>query len=244
MRRYLWALFLSATLGWGGEWSYRVYSPILGTLGTIDVKRTQSTGRYRVDIRARTRGVAALLTGKRRESYRSKGVVRGGRYLSRNFRVQRQMKSKRQIDTYRVDVAARKVFKRKLRWKKGRLDRNSSKTLPYFTREDLVALYHNRVPPLLKSPPGTRWRGYAVGAEKIKGIVTVSRADEATERKERRRLGVGREATILIVSTPEKLLGKRNRRLIMAIDPEGALLKARLVALPVVGEIFVERVMR
>jgi hypothetical protein len=154
------------------------------------------------------------------------------------------MKRKRQIDDYRIDAVHQSIVKRKIRWKDGRLDKNSSKTLKYFSEMDLAALYANAVPAMLHKPAASRKEYLSVGAEKVKGKVVVTHASEERSRKERERLKVDPGTRILIVSSPEKILGKKNRELILAVGPDGVLRKARLVAVPIVGEIFVERVNR
>jgi hypothetical protein len=241
MRRVVLGLVL-VSLAMGGEWRYRVYSPVLGILGTIRVNRSESATGYRVDAEARTRGVAALLTGGRTERYRSEGVVKEGRWYCRHFRIRRKMKGKRQIDDYRIDPKTQKVTKEKIRRKEGKPERRRRKNLSYFTEEDLATLYRNEVPRHLTMPPGSGETYRAVGAEKAGGKVTLRRASDARASAERKRLEVGEDATILLVASPGKILGKRNRTMVMAVDREGVLLKARLTAIPVVGEIFVERV--
>jgi len=80
-----------------------------------------------------------------------------------------------------------------------------------------------------------------VGAEKVKGTLFVTKPESKEAEKLRKKLGVGKEYTVVILSSPEKILGKRNRKLTLAIDPEGVLYRAHLVALPVVGEIWIKR---
>jgi len=240
-------IFVMALLALGnvsdaGEWKYRVRSPLMGLLGTITIDKEEGNGRYRIEAEARTEGIAATLTGKRREFYRSEGAVRNGKLLSRRFHLERKMKSKRQIDDYRIDPVRRQVVKRKIRWKDGRLDKNSSKPLKYFSEMDLAALYVNAVPAMLEKPAGSRETYLSVGAEKVKGKVVVTHASEERSRKERERLKVDPGTRILIVSSPEKILGEKNRELILAVGSDGVLHKARLVAVPIVGEIFVERI--
>jgi len=133
------------------------------------------------------------------------------------------------------------VIKRKQRWKKGKKPKDRSKPLPYFTENDLATLYANTVPLILKAPSGSRWSLKAVGAEKVKGTVQILKPEAKEAQRLRKKLGVGKKYTIVVLSSREKILGKRNRKLIMAIDPEGVLYRAYAVALPVVGEIWIKR---
>ncbi|WP_456393924.1 DUF3108 domain-containing protein [Nitratifractor sp.] len=236
------ALILLGSLSiWAESWHYRIASPLMGTLGDISIDKKLSGDRYRIDVEVKTKGIAAVLTGKRREHYRSEGVVRHGKLKSRTLRMERRTKKKRQIDTYIIDSAKRKVVKKRLRWKKGKLDSNRSKTLPYFSQEDLLTLYFNIAPKLLKEKEKSHWEILAVGAEKIKGRVIMDRLRGKEAQKARRDLKVEADRIIVVFHSPQKIAGKRNRRFTVAIDPEGIPEKIRFVAIPVVGVIIVER---
>jgi len=230
-----------AVLGWGNSWNYRVSSGLLGKLGSISVSKTQDAGHYRIDAKAITRGVAAMLTGDRKEYYRSEGIIDRGTLRVRHFQVQRSMKKKRQIDSYRVDPIKKKIYKRKQRWKKGKKVKDRTKILSYFSENDLATLYANMIPVVLKAAPGTQWSFKVLGAEKIRGTLRVIKPSVREAKRLRKKLGVGKEYTIVILTSPEKILGKRNRKLTLAIDPKGVLYRAHLVALPVVGEIWIKR---
>jgi hypothetical protein len=232
------------TLSLYGGWEYRVVSPLMGTLGSIRIEKNVTGGRYRMEVRVKTRGIAATLTGKRREYYRSEGVVEKGVMKSRRLRLERTSRKKRQIDEYRIDPAKKRVVKKRFRWKKGTLDRNSTKTLPYFSEEDLLTLYFNAIPKILDPKSGNHWEIIAVGAEKIKGTVVMDRLGGKAAAGERKKLNVTEEYTVIVLSSPEKIGGKRNRRFVVAVDRDGIPYRIRFVAVPVVGEIFVERLKR
>jgi len=226
---------------WGNSWNYKVSSGLLGKLGSINVSKTQDEYRYRIDAKVITGGIAAVLTGNRKEYYRSEGVVQNGQFRARTFQIRRVMKKKNQIDTYRINPVKKRIVKRKQRWKKGKKTKDYTKTLPYFSENDLATLYINMIPVILKAPPGSRWSFKAVGAEKVKGRVLVTKPEVEEAQRLRKKLGVGKKYTILVISSWEKILSKRNRKLTLAIDPEGVLYRAHLVALPVVGEIWIKR---
>ena len=239
--RIIRGILMITLMSWGESWSFKVTGGLLGKLGDITVSKIQDAHRYRIDAQAITRGVAARLTGDRKEYYRSEGVVQKGKLKVRTFQMRRLTKKKKQIYTYRVDPVKKRVIKRKERWKKGKKTKDYTKTLPYFSENDLATLYTNMVPLILKAPPGSRWSLKAVGAEKVKGTVQILKPEAKEAQRLRKKLGVGKKYTIVVLSSREKILGKRNRKLIMAIDPEGVLYRAYAVALPVVGEIWIKR---
>jgi len=220
---------------------YRIVSPLMGTLGTITIDKNVGRHRYRINVEVRSRGIAALLTGKRREHYRSEGDVEQGRLESRHLRLERRSNRKRETIDYRFDLSHHKISKNRLRWKKGRLDANRSETLPYFTREDLLTLYFNNIGTFLHAAGKKHWEIPAVGAEKIRGRILVDRLEGTDAEHARTDLDVKRGTPILVFYSPQKIAGKRNRRFTVAVDEEGQPLRIRFVAIPVVGEIFVER---
>jgi hypothetical protein len=220
---------------------YRITSPLMGTLGTITIDKKVGKKSYRIDAGVRTQGIASMLTGKRREHYRSEGSMEGGLLKSHHLRLERRSSKKRQIDDYRFDPTHRKVLKSRVRWKKEHLDQNNSKTLPYFTREDILTLYFNNIGKILRSPEKRHWEILAVGAEKIKGKIVIDRLEGEPAKEAREDLDVKPGTPVLVFYSPQKIAGKRNRRFTVAVDDYGLPLRIRFVAIPVVGEIFVER---
>jgi len=198
-----------------------VDSPLFGRLGSLSVKKEENLSAYRIIVEAKTEGIASALTHHRTERYLSEGEHRGGIYRTRRFRIERRSDRKRQIDEYLWDFSRRQVLKRKLRWKKGTL-----------------ALYHNAVRGE-SLPGGTVQEYWAVGAEKAGGKIRIVTPSPGGQEREKRRLDVGKETGILYVVSPGRILGRKNRRLILAVDAEGVVRKAALSAIPVVGEIFV-----
>ena len=228
---------------WGG-WNYRIVSPLMGTLGTIAINKSESKKRYIIRVEVRTKGIAGVLTGKRRENYRSEGVREERILKSRLLYLERKTNRKRQIDEYRIDPVKKQVVKQRMRWKNGHPDRNSSKTLPFYSQEDLLTLTFNVFPKVLKEKSKKHWEILAVGAEKIKGKIMIDRLAGSLAEKEKKRLKAGAEDTMVVLSSPEKIGGKKNRRFVVAVDRQGIPRKLRFVAIPLVGEIFVERVNR
>jgi len=227
-----------------GGWDYRIVSPLAGTLGTIRIDKREKGKHYRIDVEVQSRGLAALLTGDRREHYRSEGVVLRGVLKSRHLTLERQTKKKRQIDTYRIETVHKKVFRHRIRWKKGHMDENSTTTLPYYSEEDLLTLYFNVLPKIMNPKSGTHWEILTVGAEKIKGKVLIDRLTGKAADKARKDLKVGPDFSVILLYSPQKIAGKRNRRFTAALDRKGFPVRIRFVAIPVVGEILIERVQK
>ncbi|WP_457606154.1 hypothetical protein [Nitratifractor sp.] len=237
MRMWIVSLLLAMTAD--AEWSYRVRSPIVGKLGTIQLSKSERNGRYRIEGRAVTEGIARMLTGNREEHYLSEGRIDGGHYRTEIFRIDRKHHGKKERIDYRVDEEKQKVYKSRIRWKKGKKRVKKLQTLDYFAPGDLAALFFDRLPPERSSGAEEL---LAIGAEKIGGKVTIVVPEEREAAKERRKLGVGEEEKIVYILSPAKIGGKKNRKIVMAFDRDGILHKAYLIAIPIVGEIDVERV--
>jgi len=239
MKRIAVMILMISTL-LSAEWIYRVSSPLMGELGVIRLDKKVQGKRYRITGEAQSRGIVKMLSGNRKEQYLSEGEVVNGRLRSEHFKIIRRTKKKKEIIDYRIDRNSHKITKRKIRWKHGKLDKNSTETLSYFTDDDLATLYFNSLPP--KFGAGEEADLLAAGAEKIDGRVTIRVPDSATAARERKRLGVGSGTPMAYLLSKKKLLGKKNRKIVVAFDAAGNLQKAYLVAIPVVGEITVERV--
>jgi hypothetical protein len=235
----IFVLLLSFTVAEAQRLKYRVFSPLTGELGRIEIETAQKDGRYRIKAEASTKGLAAMLTGNRREKYLSEGRVDGGKFVSEHFRIERRMKKRREIDDYRFDHTARKIYKNKIRWKKGRMEKNVTKILKYYSPVDLAALYANEIPEILSSSEGPGLYS-VVGAEKIGGVVKILRASPKREKRELQRLDMSR-GEVIIVTSDEKIFDKRGRELIFVMDGDSTLQKAWLQAIPVVGNIYIER---
>ena len=244
MIKILVILSLAGSIGWGEILDYRVRSPLMGTLGTIHIDRKVSGTRYRMDVDVKSRGIAAVLTGHRREHYRSEGDMARGRMLSRHLVLDRRTDSKRKIDDYRIDTQKRKVVKHRTQWRKGKKEQENNQVLPYYTREDLLTLYFNAMPRIRDAQGQKHWEILAVGAEKIKGKVIIDRLSGAAAQKARDGLDVGKNTPVIVLHSPQKIAGKRNRSFTAALDSEGLPTKIRFVAIPVVGEILIERVQK
>jgi len=231
----LFTIFIDAS-----NYKYIVSSPLFGKLGVITVESSSSDRGYLLKAKAKTEGMAAFLTKNRVERYLSQGHYGDGKFSTDIFKIKRDMRNKKEIDEYHFDYNSSIVTKRRVRWKKGVLKKDDTKALKYFSAQDLTALYLNIIPKIIESSSYKK-SFFVVGAEKIGGEITIYTPDEKRKREELKRLGL-KNAHIIIVTTDGKIFGKRHRELIMAIDNNGVLRASRLEALPVVGNLYVERV--
>jgi len=120
------------------------------------------------------------------------------------------------------------------------LKKDDTKSIKYFSSQDLIALYLNIIPKIIKSK---RYKKsfFVVGAEKIGGKVTIYIPNSKRKREELKKLDL-KMGHIVIVTTNGKIFGKRHRELIIAIDNNGVLKASRLEALPIIGNIYIKRI--
>jgi len=230
---------LLVTLLWSDEEHYRIYSPLVGEIGELRMKKMERGSSYRIEAKATSRGIVKMLTGGRWERYLSEGRVEGKTLHSQHFLIERHSRKKRENVAYTLDAKTKKIFKVKIRYKKGKIEKRDSKNLKYFADQDPLSLYYNALPPDFGT---SKQREYLLaGAEKTDGRIVLRLPNSQEAAKERRELGVPAEERIVYLIAPGKLEGKTNRKIVAAFDTDGRLRKAYLDAIPVVGRIYLER---
>jgi len=240
MKKIIWLIFIFTILMNASNYKYIVSSPLFGKLGVITVESYTSSRGYILKVKAKTEGMAIFLTKNRVERYLSKGHYNGKELVTDLFKINRYIKNKKEIDEYHFDYHSHIVTKRRKRWKRGILKKDDTKSIKYFSSQDLVALYLNIIPKIIKSKKYKK-SFLVIGAEKIGGKVTVYIPNRKREKKELKKLDL-KTAHIIIVTTSGKIFGKRGRELIMAIDDNGVLKASRLEALPIIGNIYIKRI--
>jgi hypothetical protein len=188
-------------------------------------------------VEAKTSGMVKMLTHNRRDKYISTGAIKNGRYITHKFRIERKDSKYKEVIDYIFDFKHKKVIKHRQRWKNGKKDKDKKKPLKFFANTDLSALFHNM---LLDLKSGKRRDYLAVGAEKIKGRVTVEIPTQKVAQKERKFLKVPNDMRIVYVISKEKIDGKRNRKAIFAVDKKGVIHKGYFEGIPVVGKIYID----
>ena len=227
------ALFLDAQI-----WEYEIYSPLLGKLGTIKVAKFIRGNSYRIVAKIETKGVASVILGDRVDNYISSGIIYKNRLYARDFKILRNKGGKKELLEYKINPKTKIVKKYRTRWEDGKRVPKKTRTLTYYAYDDLATLYFNF--PLIKPKKGSK-RVKAVGAEKIGGYVVISIPDEKIANKERKKLKVGKDTTVAYFIAKREVLGKGNRKFVVALDTNGILKKAYFVAIPVVGDLIIKR---
>ena len=236
-------LFCILTLSLSAEeYRYEIDSTLLGKVGSFKVSKKIFSGRYEVKISAKTEGVAAFLTKNRKEKYVFGGYLNDGRYSADYFEIERKMKNRHEIDRYTIDYRDKKIYKIRLRYKNAKAAKKRVKSLKYFSDMDFPSFYENIIVRLCNAKNAEKIDGtYVAGAEKADGLIDARRAAKSREKEELSKLKL-KSGRIVILSAPAELFGKKNRELILALDANGSVAKARFSALPIVGNIYIERI--
>ena len=220
--------------------NYSVTYGIVGKIGEAKAQLEKSKEGYTIDIGMAATGLAATLSGNRKERHRSVGHIENGLLVSDRYEVIRRYRNTRVVKTYTVDHRRKRVLKSYKKYRKGKLVTEERKVLDFYSKNDLLTLYFNleRVLPQ-KHKPGT-YHFTAVGAEKQKGRVTVILPTKTEEKEYISKLGTGAEwyATAII---HQKIFTSKEGHLQLAVGKDGIVNKALLEDLILFGDITATR---
>lgn len=220
--------------------SYDVSYGIFGEIGTAKAQLQKGDGRYRIDIRLAATGLAATLSGNRKEFHHSEGHMEQWVLVSDLYRVIREYRNTRVVKEYRIDHKHKKVKKLYRKYKKDTLVDTQKKVLDFYASNDLLSLYFN----LDKLIPDKHKEGTyvfsAVGAEKQQGRVTVILPPASKIAQYRHDLHVDAAwyATAII---HQKIFMSKEGRLELAVGKDGITRAALLKDLILFGDIYAFR---
>ena len=214
---------------------YKVKAPLLGTEGEIVVNYYVGANSYSIDASMRTFGLAKKLSGNRIEHYSANGSIRGSKYYAKHFTQNATYKNKKNHLEYIFNYGSRKITKVRNKWKNGKLTTNYSKTLDYWTYNDLFSVYHNIVHDL-KGKPAMWYNVKVAGLEKNAGNLKILVPTKAQQAKEARSLGV-KNVWIFHIITNKKILKSSNGEIIFAVGDDGIAKAVRVLNVPYVGHL-------
>jgi len=228
--------------GLSASLKYEVKATLLGKVGEVEIfKNKDSSSVYDYTIRVRSSGLAALLSGNRRDEMYARGVCNQGVCISSSLRIETLKKKKRRSKEYIFDKKAKSITKRKRSWKNSTLVAESSKKLPYYTRLDPVGLYFAVLRDLVPRPGSDR-EYKIVGVEKAGGKVEMVVPEADMQKALNKKHGTNGLLMIYMIVKGE-VLGRKNRKVLMAMDKKSGIVeKAWLSSMPVVGTVTIRRI--
>jgi len=234
MKVLLSILTLGATL-FANSLHYDIKAPLLGKEGAVDINYYHSATQYEINVKFYTSGFAKKITGNRRGVYRSKGFVRSNRYKAKLSYDNTSYKNKKREHTYRFNYTKRKITKTTKAWKDGKLIKNTTKVLNYFTYNDFLNSYHNIVAHLKNKPAGY-YQLEVAGMEKYGKYLKVYIPPKAQQKKEAKELGT-KNVWIFHLFTKRKILGSKSGEMIFAVGEDGIAKVVRVLDIPFVSHL-------
>jgi hypothetical protein len=152
---------------------YKVEFGIFGEIGVANALLTRDDNRYVIDVELKATGLSKRLSGNRKEQHISKGHIENGVMVSDLYQVIKSHGSKVVNKIYRINHKTKTVTKEYKRWKNGKLTKDETKTMDYYSKDDLLTLYFNLDRKIVDKQEPNAYTFKAIGAEKQKGKVDV-----------------------------------------------------------------------
>ena len=153
--------------------NYKVEFGIIGQIGVANALLTKDENSYVIDVELKATGLAKTLSGNRKEQHISKGHIKNGVLISDLYQVIKSHGSKTTNKIYRINHETKTVTKEYKHWKNGKLIKNETTTMDYYSKDDLLTLYFNLDKKIIDKREAKSYTFKAVGAEKQKGSVDV-----------------------------------------------------------------------
>jgi len=152
---------------------YKVEFGIIGEIGIANAVLTKDENTYEIDVELKATGMAATLSGNRRERHVSKGHIENGMMVSDYYQITKWYGSKMSNKLYSIDHKNKTVKRAFKRWKNGKLVKDVNDTLDFYAKDDLLTLYFNLDKKIADKKLPQNYTFKAVGAEKQDGEVEV-----------------------------------------------------------------------
>ena len=221
--------------------SYEVSFGVFGKLGISDAHLETVGDKYTIDIKMKATGLAKTLSKNRKERHISKGHIVNGMFISDSYTVVKSYGVKHTEKRYTIDHKNKKVKKEYLRTKNGKIEKDESTLLDFYSENDLLTLYFN-LPKLIKERlKADTYTFSAVGAERQEGTVKVIIPKETERSKYKKTLGEG-EYWYITAIIYQKIFASNKGELMLAIGKDGIAQKAVLKDLMMFGDLVAERI--
>ena len=176
MKKILLSLMLLSTLFLNAETiqaDFKVEFGIIGEIGVANAMLVKDETSYTIDVELKATGLAKTLSGNRTEHHISKGHIENGILISDLYQVIKSHGSKTTNKVYRINHETKTVTKEYKKWKNGKLIKDRSKKLDFYSQDDLLSLYFNLDKKIEDKKKSKSYTFKAIGAEKQKGSVDI-----------------------------------------------------------------------
>ncbi len=215
---------------------YKVEFGIVGEIGVAHAKLIKDDRNYEIDIKLETTGMTKVLSGDRKEEHISKGHIENGLLVSDMYQIIKSHGSKASNRVYTIDHKLKRVIKKDKKWKRGKLYKNRTKILKYYSKDDLLTLYFNLNKYIEDKNVSEDYHFSAVGAEIQKGFVDIHIPKPAEIDKYKELLGDD-GAWYARAIVHQKIFSSNKGELFLSIGDDGIAKKAVLKDLILFGDI-------
>ena len=219
--------------------NYSVKASLLGEIAKVNITSNIKNKRYTLQLKLTTTGIAKMMSGSRKEIYKSKGRIKDGSYYADVFTVKQTFKNKKYFKKYTFDYKKHKIKKVYQKWENGKLTSTTTKYLKYFSHNDLLTLYHN-ILQFKKSNKNGHYRISAAGAERGGSSILFELPNDTKTKKVLKKLSV-KNASAMMLDIRRSYLSKGRGTMIFAIAKNGIAKKVTMNHVKMVGSLSIYR---
>jgi len=216
---------------------YKVEFGIIGEIGVANAVLTRNENTYEINVKLKATGLAKTLSGGRTEQHISKGHIENGLMVSDLYQVIKSYGSKTSNKIYRFDHQKKIVTKTYKSWENGKVNKESTKKLKFYSKDDLLTLYFNLNKKIDRTIDDKHYTFLAVGAEKQggKAEIYIPKKSDYSEYKEM--LGESDDSWYARAIIHQKIFSSDKGELLLRIGNDGITQKAVLKDLILFGDV-------
>lgn len=217
------------------EAEYEIYYGFFGDIGEASASMMVEDGTYKIKIKAKSTGLAKVLSRNRIETFESTGVVKDGILVPHIFLSRKKREGKTDIKHYLFDHQNKEVNLLTTRIRDGEKS-DSKKTMPFFANNDILTLFFNLKAILgkdYKTKNDTKF--LAIGASDKSGKIDV----RTILNQEYKELSTMLDASnyILAVVLNQKIFASQKGEMFLNINDDGICTSALLKDVVMFGDI-------
>jgi len=216
---------------------FKVEFGILGEIGIANAVLIKEKNSYEIDVALKATGLAKVLSGGRKEHHISKGHMENGMMVSDLYQVIKSHGSKMTNKVYRIDHETKTVTKEYKQWKNGKLIKDKTTNIDYYSKDDLLSLYFNLDKKIKDKNRAKTYTFKAIGAEKQDGRVDVVIPKESSKAEFQESVGKEEGNWYARAIIHQNIFSSDKGELLLRIGTDGITEKAVLKDLIFFGDI-------
>ncbi len=203
--------------------NYKATFGMFGTVGMIKNRLTQNSDTYTIETKVTLKGMANVIMGGQVEHYISKGHIDNGLMVSDFYEMTSTKRDKKKVRTYTINHKNKYVTKRYRKWKKGKLVKDKTQKLNFYSKDDLLTFYFNMNRAIEEK--GKTYLFKVVGLEKQKGEVQITVPNGSNTASYKRDLGNSADWYAKALIVQENFRNKKGD-ILLSVSKDGFIKKA------------------